>query len=63
MTSALGRHVTFIDVPPDAFAQSKQGNLPPWQIHGLVEDYAHYRRGESRISFPGSRRDHRQARG
>ena len=47
LTSALGRDITFIDVPPGAFADSLQGILPPWQIQGLLEDYSHYRRGEA----------------
>jgi NAD(P)-dependent dehydrogenase (short-subunit alcohol dehydrogenase family) len=47
LTSALGRDITFIDVPPDVFAASLQAILPPWQIQGLLEDYAHYRRGEA----------------
>jgi uncharacterized protein YbjT (DUF2867 family) len=45
--AALGREVTFVDIPPEAFAQSLAGLLPDWQIGGLVEDYAHYRRGEA----------------
>ncbi|HEX3307733.1 MAG TPA: hypothetical protein VHS32_15910 [Streptosporangiaceae bacterium] len=32
LTSALGRDITFVDVPPAAFAESLQGILPPWQI-------------------------------
>jgi uncharacterized protein YbjT (DUF2867 family) len=47
LTSALGRPIAFVDVPPDAFAASLRGILPPWQIDGLLEDYAHYRRGEA----------------
>jgi uncharacterized protein YbjT (DUF2867 family) len=47
LTAALGRDVSFTDVPPDAFAQNLAGILPPWQIQGLLEDYAHYRRGEA----------------
>jgi uncharacterized protein YbjT (DUF2867 family) len=47
LTNALRRDITFIDVPPEAFADSLQGILPPWQIQGLLEDYAHYRRGEA----------------
>ncbi len=47
LTAALGRDITFTDVPPLAFADSLQGLLPPWQIQGLLEDYAHYRRGEA----------------
>lgn len=47
LSGALGRDVTFIDVPPEAFADSLRATLPPWQLEGLVEDYAHYRRGEA----------------
>lgn len=56
LTSALGRDITFIDVPPDVFAESLQGILPPWQIQGLLEDYAHYRRGEAASVSPRSLR-------
>ena len=35
MGNALRRDIAFIDVPPDAFAESLQGILPPWQIQGL----------------------------
>ena len=33
-------------------AESLQGILPPWQIQGLLEDYAHYRRGEAASVSP-----------
>jgi uncharacterized protein YbjT (DUF2867 family) len=52
LTAALGRPVRFIDVPPEAFADSIRGLLPPWQIDGLLEDYAHYRRGEAATVSP-----------
>jgi len=52
LTSALGRDITFVDVSSDAFAESLQGILPPWQIQGLLEDYAHYRRGEAASVSP-----------
>jgi uncharacterized protein YbjT (DUF2867 family) len=52
LTAALGRTVTFTDVPPDAFAASIRGLLPPWQVDGLLEDYAHYRRGEAAAVSP-----------
>jgi uncharacterized protein YbjT (DUF2867 family) len=52
LTSALGQDITFVDVPPAAFAESLQGILPPWQIQGLLEDYAHYRRGEAASVSP-----------
>jgi uncharacterized protein YbjT (DUF2867 family) len=44
---ATGREITFVDVPPEAFADSLRDMLPPWQVDGLVEDYAHYARGEA----------------
>jgi len=47
LSRATGREVTFVDVPPEAFADSLRGMLPPWQVDGLVEDYAHYARGEA----------------
>ena len=52
LTAALGRQVTFTDVPPEAFAASLSGILPPWQAEGLLEDYAHYRRGEAAAVSP-----------
>ena len=52
LTNALGREVTFTDVPPEAFADSLRGILPPWQVDGLLEDYAHYRRGEAAAVSP-----------
>jgi uncharacterized protein YbjT (DUF2867 family) len=44
---AVGRSIAFVDVPPEAFAGAIEGILPPWQVAGLLEDYAHYRRGEA----------------
>jgi uncharacterized protein YbjT (DUF2867 family) len=52
LAAATGRDVTFVDVPPDAFAASLSGILPPWQVEGLLEDYAHYRRGEAASVSP-----------
>ena len=52
LTAALGRTVRFIDVPPEAFADGIRGLLPPWQVDGLLEDYAHYRRGEAATVSP-----------
>jgi hypothetical protein len=51
-TGTTGRAVTFLDVPPRAFAESLRGILPPWQVEGLLEDYAHYRRGEAAAVAP-----------
>jgi uncharacterized protein YbjT (DUF2867 family) len=48
LSDALGRRVEFVDVPPDAMRGALIGvGLPPWQADGLLEDYAHYRRGEA----------------
>ena len=44
--TATGRSITFRDAPADRFAAALAG-LPPWQRDGLVEDYAHYARGEA----------------
>jgi len=52
LTAATGREITFTDVPPEAFAGSLTGILPPWQVDGLLEDYAHYRRGEAAAVSP-----------
>ena len=52
LTAAHGRGVTFVDVPPEAFAGRLRGILPPWQVEGLLEDYAHYRRGEAAAVSP-----------
>ena len=52
LSGALGRDISFIDVPPQAFADSLRGILPPWQVQGLLEDYAHYRRGEAAAVSP-----------
>jgi uncharacterized protein YbjT (DUF2867 family) len=52
LSAATGREVTFTDVPPDAFAAALTGVLPPWQVDGLLEDYAHYARGEAAFVSP-----------
>jgi uncharacterized protein YbjT (DUF2867 family) len=47
LSAAIGRPIAFKDVPPEQFAAALDGVLPPWQIAGLIEDYAHYARGEA----------------
>jgi uncharacterized protein YbjT (DUF2867 family) len=47
ISEATGHRVTFIDVEPQIFADTLRGLLPDWQIDGLIEDYAHYARGEA----------------
>jgi uncharacterized protein YbjT (DUF2867 family) len=50
--AATGRPVGFRDVEPAAFAAALRGVLPPWQVDGLLEDYAHYARGEAAAVLP-----------
>jgi uncharacterized protein YbjT (DUF2867 family) len=47
IAAATGRPVTFVDVPPPVFADQLRHVLPAWQVEGLIEDYAHYARGEA----------------
>ncbi|MFD5246746.1 SDR family oxidoreductase [Amycolatopsis sp. NPDC058340] len=47
LSVAMGRSVVFHDTPAEQFAAALSGLLPPWQIDGLIEDYAHYARGEA----------------
>ncbi|MGH3584834.1 MAG: SDR family oxidoreductase [Pseudonocardia sp.] len=47
LSSATGRDITFQDSSVDQFAAALTGVVPPWQLAGLVEDYAHYARGEA----------------
>lgn len=51
---AVGRTITFTDVPPEAMKQAVlQLGMPLWQADGLLEDYAHYRRGEAEAIASG----------
>src|ERR687890_770951 len=48
LSKALGRQVAFVDIPPEAMRDAVLDlGFPEWQADGLVEDYAHYRRGEA----------------
>jgi uncharacterized protein YbjT (DUF2867 family) len=50
---ALGRQVRFMDISPADFADAlRKLGVPPWQVDGLVEDYAHYSRGEAAEVHP-----------
>jgi uncharacterized protein YbjT (DUF2867 family) len=47
-TTVLGKPVMFVDIPEAAMRDALLGfGFPRWQADGLVEDYAHYRRGEA----------------
>lgn len=52
LSSATGEEIAFADVSPAKFGQMLTGVLPPWQVEGLLEDYAHYARGEAAEVFP-----------
>jgi uncharacterized protein YbjT (DUF2867 family) len=56
LSKALGRQVAFIEIPPEAMRDALLGlGFPEWQADGLVEDYAHYRRGEAAAVTSGVR--------
>lgn len=50
--AAAGRTLTYVDVAPEMFAELMRGALPQWQAEGVVEDYAHYARGEAAAVLP-----------
>jgi uncharacterized protein YbjT (DUF2867 family) len=48
VSSAIGKPVTFVDVPEEELRKALAAfHMPDWQADGLIEDYAHYRRGEA----------------
>jgi uncharacterized protein YbjT (DUF2867 family) len=48
LSTALSRHITFVDVPAEAMHDALLGaGFPIWQAEGLLEDYAHYSRNEA----------------
>ena len=48
LSDALGRKVNFVSVSPRAMREGlSRTPMPSWQADGLVEDYAHYDRGEA----------------
>ena len=52
LTFAPGRDITFTGIPSDALAENLQDISPPWRILGPLENYAHYRRGETASVSP-----------
>jgi uncharacterized protein YbjT (DUF2867 family) len=52
ISAATGQEIAFADVPPAAFEEQLRELLPPWQLAGLMEDYAHYARGEAAAVSP-----------
>lgn len=52
-TAELGRQVKFVDVAPAEMRQAVlAAGFPEWQADGLIEDYAHYARGEAAMISP-----------
>jgi uncharacterized protein YbjT (DUF2867 family) len=48
LSQALDQPVTFVDAPEQEFRNALRAmHMPDWQADGLIEDYAHYRRGEA----------------
>ena len=48
LSTALGQPIQFVNVPPEAMREALlHAGFPEWQKEGLIEDYAHYRRGEA----------------
>jgi uncharacterized protein YbjT (DUF2867 family) len=54
LSTALGRTISFVDVPPEAMRGALDGlGFPAWQADGLLEEFAMYRRGEAEGVEPG----------
>ncbi|GAB2503802.1 NmrA family NAD(P)-binding protein [Promicromonospora xylanilytica] len=47
LSTATGTPISFYDVLPEQFAAALESFVPRWQLDGLLEDYAHYARGEA----------------
>jgi uncharacterized protein YbjT (DUF2867 family) len=48
LSQATNTQITYRDIPPEAMRKGLVDfGMPAWQADGLVEDYAHYRRGEA----------------
>lgn len=54
--AATGRAIAFADASEDDLRHAMAANrMPEWQIEGLIEDYAHYHRGEAATLATGVR--------
>jgi hypothetical protein len=48
LSEAVGRTISFVDVPPETMREALDGlGFPAWQADGLVEEFEMYRRGEA----------------
>jgi uncharacterized protein YbjT (DUF2867 family) len=50
LSHAVGRAIKYVEVSPEGMRHAMLGSeMPKWQVDGLVEDYAHYCRGEGAV--------------
>ena len=55
LSRAVGRTITFVDVPDESMRTALVNlGFPPWQVDGLIEEFAMYRRGEGEAIEPGT---------
>ena len=56
LSAATGRAIAFVEASDDDMRQAmSEVKMPEWQIEGLIEDYAHYHRGEAAVIATGVR--------
>lgn len=56
LSAATGRTVAFVDASADDMRHAMAATgMPEWQVEGLIEDYAHYHRGEAAVIASGVR--------
>ncbi|PSB06984.1 NAD(P)-dependent oxidoreductase [Pleurocapsa sp. CCALA 161] len=56
ISTAIGRQITFVDVSPESMHEFLlSAKFPLWQVDGLLEEYAHYRRNEAAAISSGVR--------
>ena len=56
LSAATGCAIRFVDASDDDLRHAMAGvAMPEWQIEGLIEDYAHYARGEASVIEQGVR--------
>lgn len=54
LSAAVSRPVQFVNVSPEAMREALvAAGFPDWQADGLIEDYAHYARGEASETAAG----------
>lgn len=54
LSAATGRPIAFADASDDDMRHAMASvKMPEWQVEGLIEDYAHYHRGEAALIATG----------